>query len=103
MNLDGEVIGVATMRAYGAEGVSFALPSDHAIRAAQELVRKGKVSKPYLGAAVLELSPELTSYLRQRDPNFPSNISSGLYVPRVRLLSTVSSEHANACIPRLHF
>lgn len=87
MNLDGEVIGVATMRAYGAEGVSFALPSDHAIRAARELVRRGKVSKPYIGAAVLELSPELVSYLRQRDPNFPPNVHNGLYVPRVHTSS----------------
>lgn len=90
VNVKGEVVAVATMRAMGAEGVSFALPADHAVRAARELVQRGQVSKPYLGVGVIELSHELIEHLHERDKSFPKGITHGLFVPHVHPSSPAS-------------
>lgn len=48
-NDQGEVIGINTIKAGSAEGIGFAIPSNTAKPIIDELISKGKVSRPYLG------------------------------------------------------
>ena len=59
---DGEIIGINV--AYlppaetGAVNLGFAVPSDTAVSAADQLIEKGEVTTPYLGVLTTDLSPE---------------------------------------------
>lgn len=49
VNLDGEVIGINTMKAKGADGISFAIPIDVAMQIIKQLLSNKKVVRPYVG------------------------------------------------------
>jgi len=61
-NRDGEIIGINV--AYlppsetGAVNIGFAIPSDTAVSAADQLIETGEVSSAYLGVGTTDLSPE---------------------------------------------
>ncbi len=60
-NRDGEVIGinVAYLPAEtGAESIAFAIPSDTAVSVADQLIENGEAVHPYLGASLVDLTPE---------------------------------------------
>lgn len=65
INLDGQVIGINVMivrgdRLYGstAEGLGFAIPSNMARMAAQQLIETGEVQVPYIGIRYEVLNPQ---------------------------------------------
>jgi serine protease Do len=63
VNLRGEVIGINTAistRSGGYDGVGFAVPINLARWVGQQLIDKGKVSRPYLGVAVQPLTSDLS-------------------------------------------
>ncbi|HEV7666704.1 MAG TPA: trypsin-like peptidase domain-containing protein [Chloroflexota bacterium] len=79
LNLNGEVVGVATLvvevgNGAPAQGLSFAVPIDTARRVADQLVRFGKVvdtGQPYIGATLVDLKvPSSSSYLPDQ-PTLP--------------------------------
>eukprot|EP00249_Psilotum_nudum_P006306 c19622_g1_i1 orf=90-1535(+) len=82
LNLDGEVVGINTMKAFLADGVSFAIPIDTAVKVVEQLKKHGRVVRPWLGMKMLELTPAIVSQLKERDPTFP-DISEGILVPQV--------------------
>lgn len=49
VNLDGEVVGINTMKAAHMDGISFAIPIDIAIHIVNQLRNNGKVSNPFMG------------------------------------------------------
>lgn len=49
VNLDGEVIGVCTMKAGNSDGIAFAVPIDIAWPIAKRLLKHKKVVRPYVG------------------------------------------------------
>lgn len=49
MDLDGNVIGINTMKAATADGISFAIPIDIGWAVVRALLQHGKVSRPYIG------------------------------------------------------
>ncbi len=49
VNLDGEVIGINTMKVKGTDGISFAIPIDIASQIIKQLLERGKVTRPYVG------------------------------------------------------
>mmetsp|Transcript_6374 Transcript_6374/g.26800 ORF Transcript_6374/g.26800 Transcript_6374/m.26800 type:complete len:276 (-) Transcript_6374:232-1059(-) len=49
VDLDGKVIGINTMKAQRADGISFALPIDTAWQVVRQLLRHGRVARPYIG------------------------------------------------------
>ncbi|XP_048338924.1 serine protease HTRA4 [Sphaerodactylus townsendi] len=85
VNLDGEVIGMNTLKVTA--GISFAIPSDRIRQFLEESHNrqvKGKTrpKKKYLGLRMLPLTFNLVRELRRRDRDFP-DLSSGVYVYEV--------------------
>ena len=60
-NLQGEVLGVNTMIVGRGQGIGFAVPSNMAQRVANQILRTGRVTRPWLGVGVQDLSPELAA------------------------------------------
>lgn len=62
VNLDGEVVGINTAifsRSGGYMGVSFAIPSNLAQQIAYQLIKKGEVTRGFLGIIIQQITPEL--------------------------------------------
>ncbi|XP_054846307.1 serine protease HTRA2, mitochondrial [Eublepharis macularius] len=87
VNLDGEVIGVNTMKV--TSGISFAIPSDR-LRAFLEEEGKHTGSwfgstegkRRYIGVMMLTLTPSILSELKRRDPAFP-DVPYGVFIHKV--------------------
>jgi Do/DeqQ family serine protease len=73
LNQRGEVIGVNTAIRAQAQGLGFAIPINKAQQVAQELVKKGKVSHPFLGIQMRTLNDRLKQQLNE-DPERPPTI-----------------------------
>ncbi len=82
VNLAGEVVGISSMKALAAQGVSFAIPIDTAKGIVAQLRANGRVVRPYLGVKLLELSPAVAAQLREREPGFPA-VERGVLLPAV--------------------
>uniref|UniRef100_A0A7M4EWZ2 Serine protease HTRA2, mitochondrial n=2 Tax=Crocodylus porosus TaxID=8502 RepID=A0A7M4EWZ2_CROPO len=87
VNLDGEVIGVNTMKV--TSGISFAIPSDRL----RDFLEKGEQRKSswfgseevkhrYIGVMMLTLTPSILAELKRHDPSFP-DVTSGVLINRV--------------------
>uniref|UniRef100_A0A8C6SLZ9 HtrA serine peptidase 4 n=1 Tax=Neogobius melanostomus TaxID=47308 RepID=A0A8C6SLZ9_9GOBI len=84
VNLDGDVIGVNTLKV--AAGISFAIPADRIrqfLRESHIRQRRGNApSKKFIGVRMLKLTQSLIDDLQKRDTSFP-NVESGLYIHEV--------------------
>ena len=66
VNLAGEVVGISTAiasRNGGNQGVGFAIPSNLARWVVPQLIKKGEVTRAYLGVSIVEIDPELAEKL----------------------------------------
>ncbi|MCJ8730682.1 hypothetical protein PDJAM_G00187350 [Pangasius djambal] len=87
INLDGEVIGINTMKVTA--GISFAIPSDR-LRLFLERAADKKSSwfggseskRRYIGVMMLTLTPSIIAELKMRDPSFP-DVAHGILIHRV--------------------
>jgi Do/DeqQ family serine protease len=59
LNVRGEVIGINTAIVASGQGIGFAIPINMARKIMDDLVKKGKVTRGWLGVAVQPLTPEL--------------------------------------------
>ncbi|KAM9027504.1 serine protease HTRA2, mitochondrial isoform 2-T2 [Ara ararauna] len=87
VNLDGEVIGVNTMKV--TSGISFAIPSDRLRKFLEkEEHRKSswfgstETKRRYIGVMMLTLTPSILAELKLRDPSFP-DVSYGVLIHKV--------------------
>ncbi|KAJ8013947.1 hypothetical protein DPEC_G00035140 [Dallia pectoralis] len=85
VNLDGEVIGINTLKVTA--GISFAIPSDKIrefLTESYDRQSRGRTGakKPYIGVRMMTLTPELTKELKVRHADFP-DITTGAYVTEV--------------------
>ncbi len=69
INLRGEIIGINTaIFARGEDsgwlGISFAVPSNIARRALESVIKRGRITRSYLGVTMTNLSPELAAKYR---------------------------------------
>ncbi|XP_067117395.1 serine protease HTRA3 isoform X1 [Osmerus mordax] len=85
VNLDGEVIGINTLKV--AAGISFAIPSDRITRFLNESQDKHtkevrSLKKRFIGIRMLTITQALVEELKQQNPDFP-DVSSGIYVHEV--------------------
>jgi 2-alkenal reductase len=69
VNLQGQIIGINTLIIRGdsysrdvAEGLGFAIPSNTARLVVEQLIAKGRVSRPFLGISHQEVTPRLAAY-----------------------------------------
>ncbi|CAG03067.1 unnamed protein product, partial [Tetraodon nigroviridis] len=94
VNLDGEVIGINTLKVTA--GISFAIPSDkirqflaesHDRQARGQTVQK----KKYIGIRMMSLTPTLAKDLKERQSDFP-DVTSGVYV--IEVISRTPAERA---------
>jgi serine protease Do len=65
VNLDGEIVGLGTV--LEGDGVAYAIPSKTLRRVSVDLIEKGRVSRPWLGATTQTLSPALARAFRAPD------------------------------------
>ncbi|NCU30326.1 PDZ domain-containing protein [Candidatus Saccharibacteria bacterium] len=63
VNYAGEVIGINTAVASGAQGIGFAIPINDAKGMVASLIETGKVQKPYVGVRYISLSPTVSKQL----------------------------------------
>ncbi|XP_017565617.1 serine protease HTRA3a isoform X2 [Pygocentrus nattereri] len=81
VNLDGEVIGINTLKVTA--GISFAIPSDRINRFLDESHDKHKdvtsSKKRFIGIRMMTLTEDLVEELKQQNPDFP-DVSSGILV-----------------------
>ncbi|KAG7458868.1 hypothetical protein MATL_G00225160 [Megalops atlanticus] len=85
VNLDGEVIGINTLKVTA--GISFAIPSDRIKRFLTESLNKKNqevkgIKKRFIGIRMLTITPTLAEELKQQNPDFPA-VSGGIYVHEV--------------------
>ncbi|TNN69080.1 Serine protease HTRA1 [Liparis tanakae] len=85
VNLDGDVIGINTLKV--AAGISFAVPADRirqflAEAHSRQANRNTAEKKKSIGVRMLQLSPSLIRDLKENEAEFP-DVSSGVYVYEV--------------------
>jgi len=61
VSLDGKVLGINTLTANKAQGVSLAVPANMAKRVADQLLKSGKVDRAWMGVGLQDLTPQLAS------------------------------------------
>ena len=59
VNIDGEVIGINAMIIQPGQGIGFAIPINLAKTIMMELIKQGKVVRPWVGIGLQDLTPEL--------------------------------------------
>ena len=64
VNLDGEVVGINSMKAKDSDGVSFAIPIDTAAQIIKQLVANKRVVRPYVGLRMTNFSPKSKTRLK---------------------------------------
>src|SRR4029079_11998557 len=65
--LHGSVLGINTMIVGRGAGIGFAVPSNLARRVADQILKKGKVERAWIGVGIQDLTPELALALKVTD------------------------------------
>lgn len=73
VNLDGQVVGINTAVASGAQGIGFAIPINDVSGLIKHVLATGKFEQPYLGVRYLSLTPDYASQLNL-------SVNNGAYV-----------------------
>ncbi len=81
INSKGEVIGINSLKisVNGVEGLGFAIPSNDVIPIVDEMIKTGKVTRPYLGVGLADLAELPPAYVQ----NIPQNVKAGVMVTNV--------------------
>jgi serine protease Do len=84
INMSGEVIGINSLKISdsGVEGLGFAIPSNDVIPIAEELMKNGKIQRPFIGVGLVEMS-EIPQYYLQENMKLPEDVKEGAIVGNV--------------------
>ncbi|GAB6181860.1 trypsin-like peptidase domain-containing protein [Desulfotomaculum defluvii] len=63
LNLNGEVIGINTAINAQAQGIGFAIPTSTVKEIIDDLIKQGKVQRPWLGVQIQQVTPDIANYL----------------------------------------
>lgn len=87
VDLDGKVIGINTMKISdtGVEGLGFAIPANHVIDTANELVEKGRIARSYLGVYSVDLNNPYVPLAedQRKELNLPNSVKDGVVILEV--------------------
>jgi len=67
VNIDGEVIGINAMIIQPGTGIGFAIPINMAKQILNDLIKTGKVVRPWLGLSVQDLTPEMVEHFKVKE------------------------------------
>jgi serine protease Do len=67
VNIDGEVIGINAMIIQPGQGIGFAIPINLAKTIMVELIKQGKVIRPWVGIGLQDLTPELMTFFNVKE------------------------------------
>lgn len=81
INPDGQVIGINSLKISesGVEGLGFAIPSNDLIPIVNQLIKNGKIERPYLGVGLEDLSNIPQVYWQ----NLPNGVDKGVMITSV--------------------
>ncbi len=89
VNINGQVVGINTAivgrsgSGVVAEGLGFAIPANTVKEVAQEIIRSGRVPRPYLGISYQSVTPQMASY-------YGLSVSKGILVTDVAARSAAA-------------
>lgn len=63
INMEGKVIAINTAVSTDAQGIGFAIPINEAKTIVEELINNGKISRPYIGISMIDLTKEAAGQL----------------------------------------
>jgi Do/DeqQ family serine protease len=66
-NIDGEVVGINAMIIQPGTGIGFAIPINMAKQILNDLIKTGKVVRPWLGISVQDLTPEMMEHFKVKE------------------------------------
>jgi serine protease Do len=75
VNLDGQVLGINTMIVGKGQGIGFAVPSNIARRAADQIAKSGRVQRAWIGVGIQDVTPEIAAELKT-DPGAGALVNS---------------------------
>ncbi|NWG01983.1 MAG: Do family serine endopeptidase [Syntrophaceae bacterium] len=67
INIDGEVVGINAMIIQPGTGIGFAIPINMAKQILNDLIKEGKVVRPWLGISAQDLTPELAEQFQVKE------------------------------------
>ena len=67
INIDGEVIGINAMIIQPGTGIGFAIPINTAKQILYDLIKTGKVVRPWLGISAQDLTPEIAEHFKVKE------------------------------------
>eukprot|EP01038_Epipyxis_sp_PR26KG_P010836 gene10836-14546_t len=99
VNLDGEVIGINTMKIKGTDGISFAIPIDTAVQIIEQLRVSRKFVRPYVGLRVGNFIDQSESSSSKHDQLRPSSRGGMLSAGNMKVVITkvVQGSPAHNC------
>jgi serine protease Do len=67
INIDGEVVGINAMIIQPGTGIGFAIPINMAKQILNDLIKQGKVVRPWLGISAQDLTPEMVEHFKVKE------------------------------------
>jgi len=67
ININGEVIGINALIIQPGTGIGFAIPINMAKQILNDLIKTGKVVRPWLGIGIQDLSPEIAEHFKAKE------------------------------------
>ena len=67
INIDGEVVGINAMIIQPGTGIGFAIPVNMAKQILNDLIKQGKVVRPWLGISIQDLTPEIVEQFQVKE------------------------------------
>ncbi|OIK09816.1 peptidase S1 [Bacillus sp. MUM 116] len=88
INSQGQVIGINSLKISenGVEGLGFAIPSNDAIPIVNQLIKNGKIERPYIGVGLEDLDQIPQVYWQ----NLPNSVQKGVMITQVDPQSAAS-------------
>ena len=89
INIDGEVVGINAMIIQPGTGIGFAIPINMAKQILNDLIKEGKVVRPWLGISAQDLTPEMVEHfkVKEKEGVLVGQVYSGTGAEKAGLLS----------------